>query len=594
MSVTPRIAFAGLSRAPYTGASLRSTDGRLSAFRFADWGMTDTLPAFVRTRPLAVLLFICVIAWLPGFFTLPPLDRDESRFAQATKQMLETRDFVDINLGAGPRYEKPVGIYWLQAASTAILGGGIRDAIWTYRVPSLLGALAAVAATFWLARLIAGVETAFYAGLILGLSVLLMSEAKIAKTDAALLGATTIVQAIILRTYLSARDSASVEAPKRSLLYFGWAVFGLGVLIKGPVIALVCAASVLAIVIWDRDWRWLQRLRPLTGLAVAIAIVLPWAIAIGIASHGLFYQKSLGQDFAAKLMGEQEAHGAPPGYYTLLVNLTFWPGSLLLLPGVVYAFARRLEPPIRYLLCWAATTWLMFEFAPTKLPHYVLPAYPALAILCALWLTAGAHAESCARRIAQHAAVVLFLLFGLVLAGFVAWAPQRFGPGAPWWLYAADACGVAAIFAAVAAIWNHRLAAGMNAAAVAAILLYGIAGFVTVPRLTELWLSPRLAEAVARHAAGDDPPVVTAGYAEPSITFLLGTRTALGDGPDAGRKTAASGGLALVSDDSRSSFLDAVAKAGARADALEEITGLNYSRGRNTRITLYRVVPQAN
>jgi 4-amino-4-deoxy-L-arabinose transferase-like glycosyltransferase len=457
-----------------------------------------------------------------------------------------------------------------------------------------LGALAAVAATFWLARGIAGVETAFYAGLILGLSVLLMSEAKIAKTDAVLVGATTIVQAIILRTYLGVRYSASAPAPKPWLLYLGWAVFGLGVLVKGPVIALVCVATVLAIVIWDRDWRWLARLRPLTGLAIAIAIVLPWAVAIGVASHGAFYQKSLGGDFASKLMGEQEAHGAPPGYYTLLVSLTFWPGTLLLLPGLIYAFARRHDSAIRYLLCWAGTTWLMFEFAPTKLPHYVLPAYPALALLCALWLTSPVNAETRARRIAQRIAVVLFVVFGLLLAGFVAWAPQRFGAGAPWWLYAVDVSAVAAIFAAVAQMWNRRFASGMGAAATAAILLYGIAGFVTVPRLNELWLSPRLADAVARHAAKDDPPVVTAGYAEPSIAFLLGTHTALDDGPEAGRKTAASGGLALVSDDSRSGFLDAVAQGGARADALEEISGLNYSRGRNTRITLFRVVPHAN
>src|SRR5258708_27486191 len=142
------------------------------------------LPAHLRRHPLAVLLFICVVAWLPGFFSLPPLDRDESRFAQATKQMLETRDFVDIQLGGEARYEKPVGIYWLQAASTAVLGSGSRDQIWSYRVPSLLGALAALAATFWLARAFAGFETAFFAGLILGLSTLLMSQAQIAKTEA--------------------------------------------------------------------------------------------------------------------------------------------------------------------------------------------------------------------------------------------------------------------------------------------------------------------------------------------------------------------------------------------------------------------------
>jgi 4-amino-4-deoxy-L-arabinose transferase-like glycosyltransferase len=557
--------------------------------------MTDTLPAFVRSRPLAVLLVICVLAWLPGFFTLPPLDRDESRFAQATKQMLESGDFVDIKLGGVPRYEKPVGIYWLQAASTAILGGGIRDAIWTYRVPSLLGALGAVAATFWLARLVGGVEAAFYGGLILGLSVLLMSEAKIAKTDAVLVGTTTIAQAIILRTYLSARSPASLQLPKPWLLYFGWAVFGLGVLVKGPVIALVCVASVLAIVIWDRDWRWIPSLRPLTGVAVALAIVLPWAMAIGIASHGLFYEKSLGQDFASKLIGEQEAHGAPPGYYTLLASFTFWPGTLLLMPGLIYAFMRRHEPAVRYLLCWLATTWLMFEFAPTKLPHYVLPAYPALAILSALWLCGGASADSRALRIAQRISFILFIVVGQVLAAFVLWAPQRFGSGVPSWLYAADFCAAATILGVIPGMSSRRFAPrAMGIAAMAAILLYSLVGFFAVPRLSELWLSPRLAEAVARHAIKDDPPVVTAGYAEPSITFLLGTPTVLDDGPEAGRTTARSGGLALVADDSRAAFLEAVAKGGGRADQLEEIGGFNYSRGRKTSIVLYRVVPHAN
>ena len=555
--------------------------------------MGQNLLAFSRRHPLAALMLICVLAWLPGFFTLPPLDRDESRFAQATKQMLETGDFVDINLGGVPRYEKPVGIYWLQSASTATLGGGVRDAIWTYRVPSLLGALAAVAATFWLARTIAGTEVAFFSGLLLGLSVLLMAEAKIAKTDAVLLGTIAATQAVFIRAYLSARAPGTCAPPTLKLALAGWAAFGLGVLIKGPVIAAVSFAAIAAIVVWDRDWRWLSRLYPLPGLSLAAAIVLPWAIAIGIASEGLFYQRSLGQDFAMKLMGDQETHGGPMGYFTALVNLTFWPGSLLLLPGIVFGVLRRHQPAVRYLLAWAATTWLIFELAPTKLPHYVLPAYPALAILCALWLTDAARAESRALRILQYVSLVLFVLVGLTLAVFLAWAPQRYGTAVPWWLYPALALGVIPLVAVIPRIVARRYIEAVAMASLAALLFYGVAGFLTVPRLTQLWLSPRMAEAVARHAAPGDPPVVTAGYAEPSITFLLGTKTVLDDGPEAGRTTASAGGLALVAEDQRAVFLEAVEKEGARADALEEIAGLNYSRGQEMRITLYRVVPRA-
>jgi hypothetical protein len=113
-----------------------------------------------------------------------------------------------------------------------------------------------------------------------------------------------------------------------------------------------------------------------------------------------------------------------------------------------------------------------------------------------------------------------------------------------------------------------------------------------VPRLTALWLSPRLAEAVARHAQADDPPVVTAGYAEPSIAFLLGTKTALDDGPAAGRSAASSGGLALVASDQQAAFLSTIEGGGAHAEALEQIEGLNYSRGKETTITLYRIEPR--
>jgi len=70
-------------------------------------------------RAVAVLVLFALLAWIPGFFTLPPLDRDESRFAQASKQMIETGNFVEIRLGEEARDQKPVGIYWLQAASTA-------------------------------------------------------------------------------------------------------------------------------------------------------------------------------------------------------------------------------------------------------------------------------------------------------------------------------------------------------------------------------------------------------------------------------------------------------------------------------------------
>src|SRR3954453_6295449 len=108
-----------------------------------------------HTRAAAFLLLCALLFYLPGFFTIPPIDRDEARFAQATKQMVESGDFVDIRFQDDVRYKKPVGIYWLQsvAIETASALGLPRAQlrIWLYRMPSLFGAIGAVLLTYWTA-----------------------------------------------------------------------------------------------------------------------------------------------------------------------------------------------------------------------------------------------------------------------------------------------------------------------------------------------------------------------------------------------------------------------------------------------------------
>ena len=101
-------------------------------------------------RPRLLVTLFCLLLWTPGIFTLPPGDRDESRFAQASKQMLETGDFVRIMNGAEPRNRKPIGIHWLQApfaAAAQAVGLAHDNPIWPYRIPSLLGALVAASSS---------------------------------------------------------------------------------------------------------------------------------------------------------------------------------------------------------------------------------------------------------------------------------------------------------------------------------------------------------------------------------------------------------------------------------------------------------------
>src|SRR5215472_15658364 len=130
-----------------------------------------------HARAVAVLLVVALLGFLPGFFSIPPIDRDEARFAQATKQMIESGEYIDIRFQDEVRYKKPVGVYWLQAGvvrAAETLGlPEARTTIWLYRIPSLIGALGAVLLTYWTALAFGRRRVAFAAALMLSASVML-------------------------------------------------------------------------------------------------------------------------------------------------------------------------------------------------------------------------------------------------------------------------------------------------------------------------------------------------------------------------------------------------------------------------------------
>src|SRR5437667_4668348 len=139
-----------------------------------------------HARAVAFLLLCGLLLFLPGFFNIPPIDRDEARFAQATKQMVETGDFIDIRFQDDVRYKKPVGVYWLQAVAVETASAlGLPRAqvrVWLYRVPSLIGAIGAVLLTYWTALAFVSRRGAILAARILCSSVLRGDEARLAET----------------------------------------------------------------------------------------------------------------------------------------------------------------------------------------------------------------------------------------------------------------------------------------------------------------------------------------------------------------------------------------------------------------------------
>jgi hypothetical protein len=543
-------------------------------------------------HPRLLLTVFCLLLWAPGIFSLPPLDRDESRFAQASKQMLETGDFVDIRLGNAPRYKKPVGIYWMQSAATtaADLGRTVHDRIWTYRLTSLLGALAAVWLTFWCARAFASVEAAFLSAMLMGATLLLAGEASIATTDAVLLAAILAAQGVFLRIYKASRENRPLSHPVEFAL-LGWAAIGVGVLVKGPVAPAVPLLTLAALSLWDRDARWLQKLRPLSGIILVLLIVVPWAIAIALRSRGQFYEQSIGVDFAAKMAGGQESHGAVPGYYLALMTLTLWPVTLFLIPAIAGAVRARAEPAVRFLLCWIVPCWLMFELVPTKLPHYVLPVYPALAILAAVWALGKMPKKTVFDRVLFWAAPVQFLAAAAALTAAVVVLPGIYGSGILWWQTALVALFFTFCIVSVAAYARRLALTAAFAAFAAALVLYPTVTAGVAPSLEKLWISPRAAAAVKTLSRPGDPPPAAVGYHEPSLLFLLGTKTRLANARDAADVGAEAGGLVLVDSRQVPLFLGRLAEREADAHAVGTVDGFNYSKGRTVRLRIFRVTP---
>jgi 4-amino-4-deoxy-L-arabinose transferase-like glycosyltransferase len=218
-------------------------------------------------RAAVVLTLVSLTAFLPGFFQIPPVDRDEAYFAQATKQMIETGDYVDIRYQDDVRYRKPVGIYWLQASvvNTASALGltSAHTTIWLYRLPSLFGAIAAVLATYWCALAFVSRRGALLAALMMLSSAILGVEARLAKTDAVLLFTVVVAMAVLARVYLAPRRGDPQPGLVQIAIF--WTALAFGILIKGPLILMVVGLAVLTLVVFDRSARWLLALRRYAG-----------------------------------------------------------------------------------------------------------------------------------------------------------------------------------------------------------------------------------------------------------------------------------------------------------------------------------------
>ena len=550
----------------------------------------DRLTTFVtasHVRVCAFLLLLSLAAFLPGFNTLQPLDRDEPRFAQASKQMLETGDFVDIRFQDEARHKKPVGIYWLQSAAVkageALGVPQARTQIWLYRIPSLLGAIATVLLTYWALLAFLARRYALLGASLMAAAVLLGVEARIAKTDAVLAACAVASMGALARAWLDWTRSLAFAPDRRNWLVF-WGATAIGLLIKGPIVPMVWGLAVLVLSASQRSFSWLKPLRFGPGLLLCLVVALPWFVAIMLKTGGSFFAESVGQDMLGKVAEGQEKHWGPPGLYLLVFFATYWPAAAFAAMAVPFAWVRRKEPQILFLIAWIVPSWLVFEAVPTKLPHYVLPLYPAITALLLLAVINGGIDRY---RRGAVATACLVLIVPLALMGVIIFGSWTLDQTVPLLALPGFALVLLVAGGVIAAFRRLDFEGALWRCVLASLLLTASVYPFAIESLRSLKLSPRLAEAA--RAACPDPAVLTLGYREPSLVFLAGTNLAMAaSGQEAANFLDKPGcRVAFVEKRFAGEFEAALANLTVKPRLFTTIRGFNLNGGRRLDIAVF-------
>jgi 4-amino-4-deoxy-L-arabinose transferase-like glycosyltransferase len=592
-----------------------------------------------------IVAILAACAYLVGIAAVPTTDRDEPRFAQASRQMAESErlaDWVIPRVGEEIRLKKPPLIYWVQAPTVLALTGGdpLRDAIWMYRLPSAIAAFGAGLLTLWLGRSMFGGRVGLLAASMLVVSPVLATDAHMARADEVLLFTTTLAMCALWRLWRMHRADPSARGglPLGAVALL-WLAVGLGILAKGPITPFVAATCAIGAAAARREWRFIWRLRPFFGLVLLTALATPWvwlaAREVGWDTLKAAFEKEVFQ----RAREGAEGHAFPPGYYLVTLVAFFFPGSLLtgLAFGrlVIRAFAARAAPGAGFLarmrsrftstrgrdaevflFCWAVPTWLAFELIVTKFPHYILPIYPAIALFTARCVLGGLRALPKPLNAGDRFGFGVWMVVGSVLAlaapalYFTMLALGKTAPALPAWPPLEDSGSPLFILATGASIgsvallviaWRASLAGAFARAmtiAIPATVLGQMAMFgVWIPNTRWIWNTPRIVGIVAADAGllptdDDFPRIAGVGYQEDSLMWATrGRLVRFGDAVNDENRDAifawakANPGAYLLVPKMAAHEFDSIATTAG------DLSGFNYSDGDPVDHVLMRVAP---
>jgi 4-amino-4-deoxy-L-arabinose transferase-like glycosyltransferase len=516
-------------------------------------------------RSYALIALIAFLSAQFGAGRMQVMDPEEARFAQSTRQMIESGDYVTIRLQQEEPDARPIGVHWLQAAAVNAAEPLTHklNAIWPYRLPSALGLVLTAIATLWGGAALIGQRSALFGAALLSVAMLAGFQGMAATADALLLGFTTLALAALARLRLpfslaekgpgdegrtnerAANESVQpISAPPQQLnaphpltpspqgrgekliAFLFWFALACGVLIKGFIAPLVAVLTLAALFAWERRAAWMKPLLWWPGpLLFAVVAAL-----------------SLGTLFSFERGGLDQF--ALPGFHLFLLPFLIFPATYAL-PAAARLSIETIRAPradedhaaFRFLICWALPILIVFELTPAKLPHFALPAYPAIALLCGAGLTAMTGRRW---RTTHPAGVALFAVAGGVIVALMS-ITATFMPGD----FAADTrraistalIGVGIVAASFTALIMLRRPAARCAVLVACALALSFSFRERIlPEARALNVSSEIVAALtrARLTPRDDRPLWVVGYSEPSLIFITRTDIRLAGPVEAG------------------------------------------------------------
>ncbi len=545
---------------------------------------------------LGTLIFLILAGIFSGQNSIPPIDRDEARFAQASRQMVQSNDYVNIKFQDEIRAKKPIGIYWLQAFSTKFFGS---EEIGSFRVPSLLSSLISILFVGFLTRLIFPLYQTIVVTLLFSSSITFMGEAHLAKTDATLLCLICIQQYYLLKLILEKKTSFRVKYLYPVIIWFA---FSFGVLVKGPVSFAILIPTVILFCFFQKSIDLIRELKPIIGIIICALVILPWFFAIQEATQGVFLQKAFNEDFFSKLQSGQEGHGALPGTHLLILSVTIWPVATFLPCLILFCIENKNNIVIQFLISWIVPFWIIIEIIPTKLFHYSLPVLPAIAILA---IGGMFQFKSNIKKIQNtllknliYFSSVLFGLGGVILGIGLFYTCYKFNIEKD---FSITFLTILIILIAIAVfslslllIFNlkaindisRKYFHNLPLAIIALSAMFNIINFnFIIPKLDYLFPSKILANKIELI----NPETITsAGYHEPSLVFLLKGNVLLSKPHEAaifmaeGKKN-----ISLIEKSSLGEFLESTKELNLKVKKVDTVRGYNIAKGRHVEINIF-------